>query len=217
MKPNIRVKSVEVLSDDWAMLKKTILDYQRRDGTWETQVRQTYDRGDGAAIIPFDPVRQTVLLVRQFRYVAYVTGHEEALIEACAGLLDRDDPETCIRKEAEEELGYRLRDVQRLYAPYMSPGSVTERLWFFLAEYAPSDRISEGGGHAAEGEDIEVLEMTLDDALDAVHDGRIIDAKAIILLQHLKLEMLTGGRREKAVDATQAAGWRGRDPVKYSG
>ena len=199
------------------MLKKTVLDYQRRDGTWETQVRQTYDRGDGATILPFDPQRQTVLLVRQFRYVAFVTGHEDALIEACAGLLDADDPETCIRKEAEEELGYRLRDVHRLYAPYMSPGSVTERLWFFLAEYSPADRISDGGGHAEEGEDIEVLEMTLDDALDAIHDGRISDAKTILLLQHLKLEMLTGDSRKKAVAAGQTTGWRGRNPVKHSG
>jgi nudix-type nucleoside diphosphatase (YffH/AdpP family) len=217
VKPNIRVKSVEVLSDDWAMLKKTTLEYQRRDGTWETQIRQTYDRGDGAAIVPFDPIRQTVLLVRQFRYVAYVTGHDEALIEACAGLLDADDPETCVRKEAEEELGYRLRDVHRLYSPYMSPGSVTERLWFFLAEYSPGDRISDGGGHADEGEDIEVLEMGLDEALQAVRDGRIIDAKTIMLLQHLKLEMLSGGYRGRSTDASKTSGWRGRHTAKHSG
>lgn len=191
MKPNIRIKSVEILSDDWAILKKTTLDYQRRDGVWESQIRQTYDRGNGATIIPFDPDRQTVLLVRQFRYAAYVTGHEESLIEACAGLLDADDPETCIRREAEEELGYRLRDVHMVFSPFMSPGSVTERLWFFAAHYSPTDRISDGGGHAEEGEDIEVLEMTLDDALVAVRDGQILDAKTIMLLQHLKLETLS--------------------------
>lgn len=190
MKPNIRIKSVEVLSDDWAVLKKTVLDYQRRDGVWETQIRQTYDRGNGATIIPFDPVRQTVLLVRQFRYAAYVTGHEDGLIEACAGLLDADDPETCIRREAEEELGYRLRDVHLVFSPFMSPGSVTERLWFFAAHYSPADRISDGGGHAEEGEDIEVLEISLDDALASVRDGKILDAKTIMLLQHLKLETL---------------------------
>jgi nudix-type nucleoside diphosphatase (YffH/AdpP family) len=184
----IRIRSVEVLSDDWAVLKKTILDYRRRDGVWETQVRQTYDRGDGAVILPYDRVRGTILLVRQFRYPAYVTGHREPLIEACAGLLDADDPETCIRREAEEELGYRLTEVRRLYAPYMSPGSVTERLWFFLAEYSPSDRISDGGGAADEGEDIEVLEMTLDKALGLVADGGIADAKTIMLVQHLALE-----------------------------
>jgi nudix-type nucleoside diphosphatase (YffH/AdpP family) len=190
LQDRIRVKSVELLSDDWARLTKTTFDYRRNDGTWETQIRQTYDRGDGAAILPFDRERSTVLLVRQFRYPAFVTGHPEPLIEACAGLLDQYDPETAIRKEAEEELGYRLRDVRRLYAPYMSPGSVTERLTFFVADYTPADRISNGGGAAAEGEDIEVLEMTLDDALAQVRDGRIIDAKTIMLLQHLKLEML---------------------------
>lgn len=190
MQDRIRIKSVELLSDDWAVLKKTTFDYRRNDGVWETQVRQTYDRGDGAVILPLDPSRSCVLLVKQFRYPAFVTGHAEPLIEACAGLLDENDPETAIRKEAEEELGYRLRDVRRLYAPYMSPGSVTERLTFFTAEYAPSDRISTGGGSTDEGEDIEVLEVPLDEALAMTRDGRIIDAKTIMLIQHLKLEML---------------------------
>jgi nudix-type nucleoside diphosphatase (YffH/AdpP family) len=185
----IRIRSEEVLSDDWALLKKTVFDYQRRDGEWETQIRQTYDRGDGAVILPFDPERKTVLLVRQFRFPAYATGHKEPLIEACAGLLDADDPETCIRKEAEEELGYRLRGVKHLFTPYMSPGSLTERLSFFIADYTPADRISEGGGAADEGEDIEVLEMTLDEAVAGIADGRIIDAKTIILLQHMKLSV----------------------------
>jgi nudix-type nucleoside diphosphatase (YffH/AdpP family) len=192
MDDRVRIRSVEVLSDDWAVLKKTIFDYRRNDGVWETQVRQTYERGDGAAILPHDSERGTVLLVKQFRYPAYATGHKEPLIEACAGLLDADDPETCIRREAEEELGYRPRDVRRLYAPYMSPGSVTERLWFFVAEYRPSDRISDGGGHADEGEDIEVLEMTLDEAMALVANGGIIDAKTIMLIQHLALERAAG-------------------------
>lgn len=190
LQDRIRIKSVEILSDDWARLTKTTFDYRRSDGRWETQIRQTYDRGDGAVILPFDRRRSTVLLVRQFRYPAFVTGHPEPLIEACAGLLDEHDPETAIRKEAEEELGYRLRDVRRLYAPYMSPGSVTERLTFFLADYTPADRISDGGGAADEGEDIEVLEITLDEAMAQVRDGRIIDAKTIMLIQHLRLEML---------------------------
>ncbi|MCG7505196.1 NUDIX domain-containing protein [Mesorhizobium retamae] len=187
MDDRIRILSQEILSDDWAILKKTTFDYRRRDGVWETQVRQTYDRGDGAAILPFDPDRGTVLLVRQFRWPAFVTGHKEPLIEVCAGLLDKDDPETCIRKEAEEELGYRLNSVKLLLTPYMSPGSVTERLWLFAARYSPADRISEGGGAPEEGEDIEVLEMPVDDAIAAISDGRIIDAKTILLLQHLKL------------------------------
>lgn len=187
MDDRIRILSQEILSDDWAILKKTTFDYRRRDGVWETQVRQTYDRGDGAAILPFDPDRGTVLLVKQFRWPAFVTGHKEPLIEVCAGLLDKNDAETCIRKEAEEELGYRLDNVKLLFTPYMSPGSVTERLWLFAARYSPADRISEGGGAPDEGEDIEVLEMSVDDALAAISDGRIIDAKTILLLQHLKL------------------------------
>jgi nudix-type nucleoside diphosphatase (YffH/AdpP family) len=189
----VRIKSVEVLSDDWAVLKKTVLDYRRRDGSWETQIRQTYDRGDGAVILPYDPERGTVLLVKQFRFPAYVTGHEEPLIEACAGLLDEDDPETAIRREAEEELGYRLRHLKHLYTSYMSPGSLTERLSFFTADYSPGDRISDGGGHPDEGEDIEVLEITLGETLAAIRDGRIVDAKTIMLIQHLKLEEAARG------------------------
>jgi nudix-type nucleoside diphosphatase (YffH/AdpP family) len=183
----VRIRSVEVLSDDWAVLKKTTFDYRRNDGRWETQVRQTYERGDGAVILPYDSERGTVLLVKQFRFPAYATGHKEPLIEACAGLLDADDPEACIRREAEEELGYRLRDVRRLYAAYMSPGSVTERLWFFAGEYRPEDRVSAGGGHEHEGEDIEVLEMPLDEVLALIEKGEIVDAKTIILAQHLAL------------------------------
>lgn len=186
----IRIRSVETLSDDWAILKKTIFDYRRRDGTWETQVRQTYDRGNGAAILPYDPARSTVLLVRQFRLPAYVNGHPEPLIEVCAGLLDRDDPETCIRREAEEELGYRLRAVERVFDAFMSPGSVTERLAFFVARYDASDRIGDGGGDRSEGEDIETLEPTLDEALGMIARGAIVDAKTIMLLQHAKLARL---------------------------
>jgi nudix-type nucleoside diphosphatase (YffH/AdpP family) len=192
LQDRIRIRSVEVLSDGWSRLDRTVLDYRRGDGIWETQVRETYNRGNGAAILPVDRERSTVLLVRQFRYPAFVTGHVAPLIEACAGLLDENDPETAIRKEAEEELGYRLRHIRHLYTPFMSPGSVTERLSFFIADYTPADRISAGGGSAEEGEDIEVLEMTLDDAFAAIADGRIVDAKTIMLIQHLKLEMLAG-------------------------
>lgn len=183
----IRIRSVEILSDDWAILKKTVFDYRRRDGSWETQVRQTYDRGDGAVILPYDPLRSTVLLVRQFRLPAYVNGHAEPLIEACAGLLDRDDPETCIRREAEEELGYRVGRVERVFDAFMSPGSVTERLAFFVARYSAADRVTAGGGDAGEGEDIETLEPTLDAALAMVAGGAIVDGKTIMLLQHAKL------------------------------
>lgn len=178
---------MQVLSDDWAVLKKTVFDYRRRDGRWEQQVRQTYDRGDGAVILPYDPARGTVLLVRQFRFPAYVKGHAEPLIEACAGLLDRDDAESCIAREAEEELGYRLRAPERIFEAFMSPGSVTERLVFFIARYQPSDRVGAGGGDASEGEDIEVLELPLDRAVAMIASGEIIDGKTIMLLQHLAL------------------------------
>jgi nudix-type nucleoside diphosphatase (YffH/AdpP family) len=186
----IQIRSVEVLSDDWAILKKVTFDYRRRDGRVETQVRQTYDRGHGAVILPYDPVRGTILLVRQFRLPAYVTGHPEPLIEACAGLLDDSDPETCIRRETEEELGYRLAQIERVFHVYMSPGSVTERLMFFVARYSPDDRIGQGGGDAHEGEDIEVLEPTLSEALAMVDRGAIIDGKTIMLIQHLALKGL---------------------------
>ena len=192
MASTIRVKSIDIVYEGWAKVKRAVLDYRRRDGQWEEQTRELYDRGDGATIIPFDPLRGTVLLVRQFRFVAYARGMEADLIEACAGLLDADDPETAIRREAEEELGYRLRSVRHLYTPLMSPGSVTERLSFFTAEYSPDDKVSDGGGHAGEGEDIEVLEMSLGEALAAVTDGGIVDAKTIMLLQHLRLAQLEG-------------------------
>jgi nudix-type nucleoside diphosphatase (YffH/AdpP family) len=186
----IKIRSVETLSDDWATLKKFTFDYRHRDGRIETQVRQAYDRGHGAVILPYDPVRGTVLLVRQFRLPAYLEGHPEKLIEACAGLLDRDDPETCILREAEEELGVRLRDPQRVFEAFMSPGSVTERLVFFVARYSPEDRIGSGGGSAHEGEDIEVLELSLDEALAMIDRGEIIDGKTIMLLQYARVKSL---------------------------
>jgi nudix-type nucleoside diphosphatase (YffH/AdpP family) len=186
----IRILREEILSDDWARLTRYVIDYRRRDGIWEQQVRQVYDRGHGAAILPYDPERRSVLLVRQFRLPAYLAGHRDLLIEACAGLLDANDPETAIAKEAEEELGYRLRQPVRVFAPFMSPGSVSERLYHFIARYSPADRIAAGGGSAHEGEDIEVLELPIDEALAMIADGRIIDAKTILLLQHVRLSGL---------------------------
>jgi len=136
----IRVKSIDTVYNGWAKVKRAVIDYRRRDGRWEEQTRELYDRGDGATIIPFDPARGTVLLVRQFRFVAHARGMDADLIEACAGLLDADDPETAIRREAEEELGYRLRSVRHLYTPLMSPGSVTERLSFSRRSIRPTTR-----------------------------------------------------------------------------
>ena len=194
----VRILGHEVLADDWARLTKYSIELKRRDGVWEKQIRQVYDRGNGAAILPIDPERGTVLLVRQFRMPVYLnpapgTAERGMLIEACAGLLDRNDPETAIRKEAEEELGYRLRAVHKVFDTYMSPGSVSERLSLFVADYSPSDRISAGGGEASEGEDIEVMELRLEEALSLVDRGEIADAKTIILLQHAKLRGVAHG------------------------
>ena len=190
--PRVRILGEKVLSDDWARLTKYTIAWKRRDGREEEQLRQVYDRGNGAVIIPFDPARGTVLLVRQFRLPAYLNpvpgaSGDGMLVEACAGLLDANDPETAIRKEAEEELGYRLAAVRQVFDLYMSPGSVSEHLAFFVARYSPADRISAGGGNPREGEDIEILEPTLEAALAMTADGRIADAKTVLLLQYLKL------------------------------
>jgi nudix-type nucleoside diphosphatase (YffH/AdpP family) len=179
-----------VLSDDWYVLKKTTFDWQRADGTWQTTSRETYDRGDGATLLPYDPERRTVLLVRQFRYPAYVNGHDGLLIEAVAGLLDNADPEARIREEAEEEIGCRLGEVRKVFECFMSPGSVTERLHFFVAPYDPAMRVGAGGGIEAEGEDIEVLELPISQALAMVTSGEIADAKTVMLLQFAAMNLL---------------------------
>lgn len=201
----VRVREVRVLSDDWYTLKKTTFDLRRRDGSWQRMSRETYDRGDGAVILPYDPGRGTVLLTRQFRYPAYVNGHPEPLVEACAGLLDERDPETCIRQEAEEETGCRIAAPRRVFEAFMSPGSVTERLVFFVAAYAPADRAGPGGGRVEEGEDIEVLELPFRDALAMVDRGEIVDAKTIMLLQWAALH----GLMERDGDLGRAGGGGG--------
>ena len=183
----IRVRDVTVLSDDRYTLRRTLFDYRRRDGSWQTMSRETYDRGNGTAILPYDPARGTVLLVRQFRYPAYVNGHPLPMIEAIAGQLDENDPLTTVCHEAEEEAGYRIREPRRICDAFMSPGAVTERLTLFIAEYSADDRIGAGGGLHDEGEDIELLEPAFDEAMAMIADGRICDAKTIILLQHLRL------------------------------
>lgn len=182
-----RVHIVEerILSDDWYILKKTTFAYRCRDGRWQTQSRETYDRGNGAVLLLFNVERATVVLTRQFRFPAYVNGSPDGLlIEACAGLLDGDDPKTCIRREAEEETGFVVRSPRKILEAFMSPGSVTEKLHFFVAEYDMRDQVSAGGGDAAEGEDIEVLEFSLADALQMIASGAIQDGKTIMLLQH---------------------------------
>ncbi|HEI8865124.1 NUDIX domain-containing protein [Serratia sp. AKBS12] len=183
----VRIVSTQVLSDDWYLLKKTTFDFLRRDGSWQRQSRETYDRGDGAAILLLNRQANTVILTRQFRYPAFVNGHDGMLIEAAAGLLDNASPEQRIRAEAEEETGYIVQKVQKVFEAYMSPGSVTEKLHFFIGEYQASDRVHAGGGVVDEGEDLDVLEMTLNDALLAIRQGVIVDAKTIMLLQYIAL------------------------------
>jgi len=186
-KDRVRIIDTTVLSNDWYVLKKTTFDFLRRDGVWQRQSRETYDRGNGATILLFNRDRRTVVLTRQFRLPAFVNGHDGMMIEAAAGLLDNATPEERIRAEAEEETGYRVDNVQKVFEAYMSPGSVTEKLHFFIAEYDASTRVGHGGGVEAEGEDLEVIELTLDDALNAVRRGEIVDAKTIMLLQFVAL------------------------------
>ncbi|MFI5858198.1 NUDIX domain-containing protein [Streptomyces parvulus] len=181
--PGVRIRDVELTSRGWHVLRRTTFDYRRRDGRWETQQRETYDRGNGAVVLPHDAARGRVLLTRQFRYPAYVNGHPDGmLVEAAAGLLDADDPHTAIRREAAEELGVRLGPLTHVLDAYMSPGSVTERLHFYAAPYTPADRVEAGGGVEAEGEDIEVLELDFAEALAMTLDGRIADGKTLLLL-----------------------------------
>lgn len=187
--PEIRIKDVKVLSDDWYVLKKTRFELRRRDGTWQETTRETYDRGNGATILLYNLERQTVVLTRQFRYPAFVNGHSGMLIEAAAGLLDEADPEARIRLEVEEETGFRVGDVKRVFEAFMSPGSVTEKLYFFVAAYDSDGRTHKGGGNMDEGEDIEVLEMSIDEALAAVESGLIQDGKTILLLQYAALHL----------------------------
>lgn len=184
----LRTLSVDVLSDGWAKLTRHRIEYLRQDGGVEIQIREVHDHGDGAAVLPYDAGRRTVLLVRQFRLAAALNGHPEPMIEACAGLLDGQDPETCARREAEEELGHRIRSPKRIGSVYASPGSLTERVTLYAADYDPSCKMQDGG-RPEEGEDIEILEIGFEDAMMMVRDGHICDSKTVILLQHRALEL----------------------------
>lgn len=186
----VRIVDTTVLSDDWYVLKKITFDFLRRDGTWQRQSRETYDRGNGATILLHNPATGNIVLTRQFRMPAFVNGHDGMLIEAAAGLLDSATPEERIRAEAEEETGYRVRNIRKVFEAFMSPGSVTEKLHFYVGEYDASMRVGDGGGLEHEGEDVEVVEMPLRAALDLVQQGGVVDGKTIMLLQHLALEEL---------------------------
>lgn len=185
----VRVKNVAVLSDRRYQLKEVEFDYRRGNGEWQTQKREVFDRGHAATLLPYNIANRTVVLTRQFRLPAYLAGHDDLLIEAAAGMLDDESPERRIRAEAEEEIGYRLNDVRKVFEAFMSPGALTEKLHFFVAEYDRSMRIGDGGGIADEGEDIEVLELSIDSALAMIADGRIVDAKTIMLLQYAALNI----------------------------
>jgi nudix-type nucleoside diphosphatase (YffH/AdpP family) len=185
----VRVIESQVLSDDWYLLKKTVFDFRRADGSWQRQQRETYDRGNGATLLLYQLASRRVVLTRQFRFPAYVNGHDGMLVEAPAGLLDQATPEQRIRAEVEEETGYRVGEVRKVFEAFMSPGSVTEKLFFFVAEYDTTLKVSAGGGIEAEGEDIEVLELPFDEALAMVRRGEIVDGKTIMLLQYAALHL----------------------------
>lgn len=187
----INILKTEVLSDNWYTLRKITYDYTKPDGTILTQTREAYDRGNGATILLYNKAQQTVILTRQFRLPTFTNGNADGMmIEACAGLLDLDNPEDCIRRETEEETGYKVTDVRKIFEAYMSPGSVTEILHFFVAEYSKDMKVNEGGGIAHEEENIEVLEMKFKEALDMMKNGEIKDAKTIMLLQYANLNSL---------------------------
>lgn len=189
--PKYQIKKKELLSDNWYVLNKVTVDYQKKDGSWDTQKREVYDRGNGAAILLYNLHKGTVILTRQFRLPTYMNGNKTGLlIEVCAGMLHEDDPEACIIRETEEETGYRLSSVRKVFESYMSPGAVTEILHFFVAEYDGCMKVSCGGGLDQEHEEIEVIEIAFDQAYLMIETGEIKDAKTIMLLQYAKINQL---------------------------
>ncbi len=186
--PDVEIVETKVLSDNWYVLRKVTYRIRKANGKWETQSREAYDRGNGATVLPYDLGRRCVILTRQFRLPTFVNGNASGmLIEACAGLLDGEDPEGCIRRELREETGYDVRDVRKVFEAYMSPGSVTEILHFFVAQYSPEQRVDSGGG--VDEEEIEVLELPFGQALNLVASGEIRDGKTVMLLQYAALSI----------------------------
>lgn len=186
---DIQILNTEVLSDNWYILKKITYQFTKADGSKQIQDREAYDRGNGATILLYNQEQKTIILTRQFRLPTFINGNASGmLIEACAGLLDKDNPEDCIKRETEEETGYKVSEVRKVYEAYMSPGSVTEILYFFIAAYDKSMKVNEGGGVAHEEENIEVLEIDFEKALTMIDEGAIKDGKTIMLIQHLRLK-----------------------------
>ncbi|OYU79394.1 MAG: GDP-mannose pyrophosphatase NudK [Flavobacterium sp. BFFFF1] len=189
--PKINILNSELLSDNWYILKKFEYEYTKNDGTVEIQKREVYDRGNGATILLYDKKVQNVILIRQFRMPTYLNGNESGMVvEACAGLLEEENAEECIRRESEEETGYKVNYVRKIFESYMSPGSVTEIIHFFVAEYSKDMKVNEGGGLASEHENIEVLEIPFTKALQMIRNGEIKDAKTIMLLQYAQIHGL---------------------------
>ena len=189
--PKIEILKTEILSDNWYTLRKITYNYLKKDGRWETQSREAYDRGNGATILLYNKESKTIIVTRQFRLPTYVNGNETGMmIETCAGLLDKDNAEECIRRETEEETGYKISSVEKVFEVYMSPGSVTEIVYFFVAAYTKDMKVNEGSGVEEEQENIEVLELDFDKAYSMIASGEIKDAKTIMLLQHAKINGL---------------------------
>lgn len=184
----VKIIKTEILSDNWYILRKITYEYLKKDGTRQTQSREAYDRGNGATILLYNKEQKTVILTKQFRLPTFINGNDSGmLVEACAGLLDRDNAEECIRRETEEETGYKVSEVRKIFEAYMSPGSVTEILYFFIAAYSKEMKVTEGGGAEHEEENIEVLEINIDEAMSMVETGEVKDGKTIMLLQYIKL------------------------------
>jgi len=193
MNDKLRNLQTSILSDNWYILRKVNYEFFGNNGKWEAHSREAYDRGNGATILLYNKAADSIILTRQFRMPTYLNGNPDGyLIEACAGLLDKDNPEDCIKRETEEETGYKISSVQKVFEAYMSPGSVTEILYFFIAEYTKDMKVSDGGGVAEESENIEVLEITFNRALEMIKTGEIKDAKTIMLLQYAQINNLLG-------------------------
>jgi len=191
MAREVRIIKEEILSNNWYTLKKITFDFQEQDGSWHTISREAYDRGNGATILLYNKQKKTVILTRQFRLPTYINGNQDGmLIEACAGLLDKDQPEEAIRRETREETGYQIQEVHKIFEAYMSPGSVTEILYFFVAEYSAREKVDGGGG--IDNEDIDVLELPFETALSMITTGQIKDGKTIMLLYYAQLHNLVG-------------------------
>ena len=189
----VRILKTEILSDNWYVLKKINFDYQLEDNSWQNQNREAYDRGNGAVILLYNKKKKTIILTEQFRMPTYINGNKSGMmIELPAGLLDNDNPEDAIKRETEEETGYRISKVKKVFEAYMSPGSVTEILYFFIAEYKSDMKVSEGGGHESEHENIEVLEIPFSKSVEMIETGTIKDAKTIMLLQYAQIHKLLG-------------------------